>query len=683
MTAEPSAQTKTPHQCDDAGIQDSASTGSPRKCIVREMLCFFEEAAAVLNGSNQPAELDWDGEQFFDDACNGWVGDPDNRSVDEILHEAELLICQQPVFRRNGESIDRAHPATLQELACEAKLAEVWNGLLEDLANAERKDAERAAAEQQTEPNRLDWSNSVDASDRATAYSNYQSTVNVATNSSELTDVEEPDESECFSDGGSTISLGQHSYGQEEAPRLTVLPGDAQQLISSSTAGLQVAGDERSRVPSPVPATCDKSTQPSPTRESPSASGELMMLSKYRELESRLLHLHEQVKDSEERYQSLRIQYESLAQAHRTLRDLYNSKQDESEKLEFDIQHLTKCVEVLRSELKSARNERDFAVELQGLLQSELEDARSDKKKLQESTEKDTRTIQDLQRQCREMERILMRKNPDAISGLIVATKVPQGKSEGEGGTLLRRTPEQTEADVGSIQHTRSYGVLADVQARFSSVQAKYETHIRDLEMQVLSLQEINSKLNERIIQQMEELAIMNANTANQIAAASSVAIGSSTSSSTQTEPAGIGQAPAKRQSVMVQTDHLIAKPLSIRQQQTKRAQAQNKEDAHLLATIGGMRADLATKEKTVQRLTREVEECKKTIRKLQKKKEGLGKSDCGKSPVKVRKKVLENAESAVEATLAESQGAPKAKNLELDHHHKALQEQRLQEHRT
>uniref|UniRef100_A0A2M4CG46 Centrosomal protein of 162 kDa n=2 Tax=Anopheles darlingi TaxID=43151 RepID=A0A2M4CG46_ANODA len=505
-------------------------------------------------------------------------------------------------------------------------------------------------------------------------YSNYQSIVNAATDSNELTDEEEPDESECFSDGdGTTISLSQHNYQQEEPQLLTVPPGDAQQQVDRCSTPHQAA-EERERVPSVVPTTCDKSTQPSPTRESPTASGELMMLSKYRELENRLLHLHEQVKDSEERYQSLRIQYETLAHAHRTLRDLYNTKQDESEKLEFDIQHLTKCVEVLRSELKSARNERDFAVELQGLLQSELDDARNDKKKLQESTEKDTRTIQDLQRQCREMERILMRKNPDAISGLIVTTKVPHGKSDGEGGALVRRTPEQTEADGGIIQHSRSYGVLADVQARFSSVQAKYETHIRDLEMQVLSLQEINSKLNERIILQMEELAIINANT---------LAVGSSTSSSTQTEPSeGIGKAPAKRRSVMVQTDNLIAKPLSIRQQQTKRAQAQNKEDAHLLATIGGMRVDLATKEKTVQRLTREVEECKKTIKKLQKKKEGLVKSDCGKSPVKVRKKVLENAESGMESTLAVSEGAPKAKNLEMDHH-KALQEQRLQENMT
>lgn len=48
-----------------------------------------------------------------------------------------------------------------------------------------------------------------------------------------------------------------------------------------------------------------------------------------------------------------------------------------------------------------------------------------------------------------------------------------------------------------------------------------------------------------------------------------------------------------------------------------------NKDDAHLLSTIRGMRVDLAIKEKALQRLTRELDECKKTIKKLQKEKEG------------------------------------------------------------
>lgn len=47
------------------------------------------------------------------------------------------------------------------------------------------------------------------------------------------------------------------------------------------------------------------------------------------------------------------------------------------------------------------------------------------------------------------------------------------------------------------------------------------------------------------------------------------------------------------------------------------------KEDAHLMSTIRGMRVDLAIKEKAMQRLTRELDDCKKTARKLQKEKDG------------------------------------------------------------
>lgn len=49
-----------------------------------------------------------------------------------------------------------------------------------------------------------------------------------------------------------------------------------------------------------------------------------------------------------------------------------------------------------------------------------------------------------------------------------------------------------------------------------------------------------------------------------------------------------------------------------------------SKEETQLLATVRGMRVDLAIKEKALQRLTRELDECKKTIRKLQKENEGM-----------------------------------------------------------
>uniref|UniRef100_A0A182T2M1 Centrosomal protein of 162 kDa n=1 Tax=Anopheles maculatus TaxID=74869 RepID=A0A182T2M1_9DIPT len=219
--------------------------------------------------------------------------------------------------------------------------------------------------------------------------------------------------------------------------------------------------------------------------------------------------------------------------------------------------------------------------------------------------------------------------------------------------------------------------------------------------MQVLSLQEINSKLNEKIIRQMEELASISSH------AAAGAVKGTGTACFTQTDtpvdeaPDGRGRkreqpASVKVRSILVQTDvtgtAVETVPTTIttttRQPNAKRAQAQSKEDAHLLATIRGMRVDLAIKEKAVQRLTREVDECKKTIKKLQKKKDpvpggaGAGRGDSGRSPVKVRNKGTDScgADNGPE-TGALRDAQSKVKILELDY--KALQDKRLQDLKT
>uniref|UniRef100_A0A8D8DJC1 Centrosomal protein of 162 kDa n=1 Tax=Culex pipiens TaxID=7175 RepID=A0A8D8DJC1_CULPI len=427
------------------------------------------------------------------------------------------------------------------------------------------------------------------------------------------------------------------------------------------------------RVKSPARKFCDKSTAPSPTHSGPLNDS----WAKERELELSITELQEKLKDTEERYESLKIQYDTLSQVHRALRETHGSIQDESDRLKLDVQHLTECANVLRAELQSARSDRDAALELQKILQSELEESRRDRKRYQELNEKDIRTIQDLQRQCREMERILMRKHPDSVSALIVASKnttnsaQQQESSSSQTRRLLEQRIAQLEADAKE-QDAKSQGILANVQARFNSVQAKYETHIADLEMQVLSLQEINSKLNEKIIRQMEELSSITSHAATSLTAASAAAQAHVATSScfTQTEelperecsPAGSSHSSGtKTRSISVQTDSKLTAAGTGRaggagQQQPKRAasasaaaassskqlpnslsdsQIQSREDAHLLATIRGMRVDLAIKEKAVQRLTREVEDCKRTIRKLQKERDSYLKPEGGKPAVK------------------------------------------------
>lgn len=80
---------------------------------------------------------------------------------------------------------------------------------------------------------------------------------------------------------------------------------------------------------------------------------------------------------------------------------------------------------------------------------------------------------------------------------------------------------------------------------------------------------------------------------------------------------------------VSTQTEHKspITSPATKSTPAKKPTTKQNistKEETHLMATIRGMRVDLAIKEKAFQRLTRELDECKKIIKKLQKENDGM-----------------------------------------------------------
>lgn len=61
-----------------------------------------------------------------------------------------------------------------------------------------------------------------------------------------------------------------------------------------------------------------------------------------------LENTNEKLLDTEERFQSLKIQYDSLSQVHRVLRDNHLHLQEETEKLKIDHQILTECANVLR-----------------------------------------------------------------------------------------------------------------------------------------------------------------------------------------------------------------------------------------------------------------------------------------------------------------------------------------------
>lgn len=354
----------------------------------------------------------------------------------------------------------------------------------------------------------------------------------------------------------------------------------------------------------------NKCTSPSPTRSMISMSTSTSFC-RERNLESEIEILQEKLKDTEERLQSLRLQYDSLSQTSRTLRDNQNQTTEEAERLKIDVQHLNDCTSKLKAEVQTARNDRAEALELQKVLQKELDESRADRKKITDQSDKDAKTIQDLHRQCKEMERILMRKHPDSVSALIVASKNPNATDDKSASRrLLEQRIAQLEADAKE-QDVKAQKILANVQSRFNSVQSKYEQHIGDLETQVLNLQEINAQLNETIMEQTEAMK-HKVVTINQTFDVPERDVAEKCSISCQTD-------------FKYPTTNTPAKTLPIKKSKSSSdsLHMNGKDDSHLMATIRGMRVDLAIKEKAVLRLTRELDECKKTIKKLHKEKEG------------------------------------------------------------
>lgn len=143
-----------------------------------------------------------------------------------------------------------------------------------------------------------------------------------------------------------------------------------------------------------------------------------------RALEQQIESLRETLKDTEERLQSLRLQYDNASEMHRSMRDKNHQMQEEMDRLKIDARHLHDCANILRTELQAARKDRADALELQAVLQRDLERSQTERRRATEEVESNGRQIMDLQRQCKEMERILARKNPDAMQMLLGKQKL-------------------------------------------------------------------------------------------------------------------------------------------------------------------------------------------------------------------------------------------------------------------
>ncbi|XP_002036865.2 centrosomal protein of 162 kDa [Drosophila sechellia] len=568
------------------------------------------------------------------------------------------------------------------------------------------------------------------------------------------------------------------TFSQAEDPGKVVRSPPGSQFMSQGRSYIESSQPIR-----PMASYSEKAVGSSPKRMVSTLTSPIEQIacsvSREHALKLEIEQLQERLKDTEERLASVRLQSDSLSQTQRALREHNSRLQEESEMLKLDVQHLNECANVLRSELQAARRDRGEALQMQRSLREELEEAHQERRRTGEGKEKDSRVIQDLQRQCREMERILMRKHPDSVSALIVASKssgmCPLNDQENVNSRkLLEQRIAQLESDAKE-QDRKAQQILANVQARFNSVQAKYETHIADLETQVLSLQEINTKLNEQIESQVRTLdrymqkradryynnctqtepleqddvsvggevnhgraTPVSSNTmgtqtqaANGTRDHSTNTIGcplpalvcqqqhlhhahghlhphapsaSSSTSSTANSTPNTSRPNSKQSGGQRRSPLVTAGPskLPISQSDStlsllSHGGGGSKEEAQLLSSVRSMRVDLAIKNKAMQRLTRELDECKKTIRKLQRDKEGSGSGSQTGSKLDLRSQAsggsLQRRSSGYDhhhhgdhiPAATESQALKEAQNkyrlLEADY--KTLHDKRLQDLKT
>lgn len=141
-------------------------------------------------------------------------------------------------------------------------------------------------------------------------------------------------------------------------------------------------------------------------------------------------------------------------------------------------------------------------------------------------------------------------------------------------------------------QEYKYQNALSAVHDKVNGMKCNYETHISDLENQVLTLQHINSELKEITKPK------------------------ATTSTAVQTD----------KPAMAISAPTLVVKPSSAKSVKTQPvpvqpANSQLKDDSHthLMATVRGLTAELSLKERIIARMTRELDDSKKLVTRMQK----------------------------------------------------------------
>ncbi|XP_011861676.1 PREDICTED: centrosomal protein of 162 kDa isoform X2 [Vollenhovia emeryi] len=265
-----------------------------------------------------------------------------------------------------------------------------------------------------------------------------------------------------------------------------------------------------------------------------------------------------------------------------------SSKSEQLRVTKQELEQFQRGVLPLEQELQALRaREGNFQEKLQ-ISKSHVEREKQLTQRLKDQVILDNKKVMDLNRQVRELERILKRKNPDSVSALILTANSEQDRIGSEKVKLLEERIASLENEIKAKEDTAQQN-LVELQKKFSDMKEKYTTQVMELEAKLLEATAKERKLYNDMFTQTTVKHVESKSVEN-------------------------NKKDDRASTVEDKKEKMKAGPKS-----------QNpKEDAHLIATIRGLKLEIANKDKTVSKITKDYQELQKTNRRLQKEREKL-----------------------------------------------------------
>ncbi|CAD1477052.1 unnamed protein product [Heterotrigona itama] len=271
-----------------------------------------------------------------------------------------------------------------------------------------------------------------------------------------------------------------------------------------------------------------------------------------------------------------------------------SSKTEQLRIVKLELDRIQQNVLPLEKELLELRVKEGNLLEKLQVSKSHVEREKQLTQKLKDQVILDSKKITDLNRQVREMERILKRKNPDSVSALILTANSEQEKIGAEKVKLLEDRISSLENEIKAKDDLAQQKVV-EFQKKFSDVKEKYTTQIIELERKLLEANVKDRKIYNDMFTQTVSKLVEN----------------KSVETIRKEERTGSFEKEEKKD---------LPKP-SLKA--TLKSQ-NSKEDAYLMATIRGLKLELANKDKAMSKLMKEIQDLQKTNTKLQKEREKL-----------------------------------------------------------